>query len=482
MFALDSPRQEIALRLVIDTIPTMAWSLLPDGVVDFVNQRWLDYTGLAREDALKQPNNVVHPEDLPRVMEKWLPDMAAGKYTEDEMRLRRADGEYRWFLVRTVPLRNERGKIVKWYGTSTDIEDRKRAADALRESEEKFRQIAENIREVFWMRTPDMKKLLYVSPAYESVWGRSVESLRDWPRSFMDAIHDEDRERVAGIIQAGREGGFEIEYRIVRPDESIRWIRSRGFPVKDELGKVYRMAGIAEDITERRLADEAIRVTARKLRALTRRFVELQEKERRDIARELHDRVGQTLTAMQIDVELIRKRLDKHDDALIRARNEDFLQLIESAFKAVRNLMYELRPPMLDDYGLVASLQWYAREFTLRTGIRAEIYGVEGWRCGPEVEIALFRIAQEALNNVARHSQAKNVRIDLRGTAEEAVLTIEDDGRGFDRERDRVEKTGYGFATMRERAEAVGGSFEASSEKKRGTLITVKVPPRLEPV
>jgi two-component system, NarL family, sensor histidine kinase UhpB len=180
---------------------------------------------------------------------------------------------------------------------------------------------------------------------------------------------------------------------------------------------------------------------------------------------------------MHIDMDLIRGRLNEHDDPLIRARNEDCLQLIESAFNAVRNVMYELRPPMLDEYGLVASLQWYAKQFTARTGIRAEIRGVEDWRCGPDVEIALFRIVQEALNNVARHSQAKNVRIELRGTVEETVLTIEDDGRGFDPERDRVKKTGYGLVTMRERAEALGGTFEASSEEGRGTRITVKVQP-----
>jgi two-component system sensor histidine kinase UhpB len=279
----------------------------------------------------------------------WASDMASGKDSEYEIRLRRADGEYRWFLIRTVPLRNEQGKIVKWYGTGTDIEDRRRA-------------------------------------------------------------------------------------------------------------------------------DEAMRANARKLQALTRRLVELQEKERRDIARELHDQVGQTLTAMQIDVGLIRKRLDEHDDPLIRARNEDSLQLVESAFKAVRNVMYELRPPMLDDYGLVASLEWYAKQFTARTGISVEIRGGKGSRCAPEVEIALFRIAQEALNNVARHSHAKSVRIDLRLSPEDTVLTIEDDGTGFDLEGERGEKTGYGLVTMRERADAVGGTFEASSEKTRGTRITVKVP------
>jgi len=122
----DALRQsEDRLRLVIDTIPTMVWSLLPDGAVDFVNQRWLEYTGLSLEEALADSMRTVHPEDVPRVMEKWRTDIAVGEQCEYELRLRRADGEYRWVLVRTVPLRDERGNIVKWYGTAVDIEDRK---------------------------------------------------------------------------------------------------------------------------------------------------------------------------------------------------------------------------------------------------------------------------------------------------------------------------------------------------------------------
>src|ERR1700680_3809809 len=109
------------LRLIINTIPTIAWTIQPDGVVDFVNQRSLDYSGLSLEEQIEEPTRAVHPEDLPRVMEKWLADMAAGKPSEDEMRLRQADGEYRWFLVRTAPLRDEQGNVVKWYGVSIDI-------------------------------------------------------------------------------------------------------------------------------------------------------------------------------------------------------------------------------------------------------------------------------------------------------------------------------------------------------------------------
>ncbi len=140
-----------------------------------------------------------------------------------------------------------------------EIVERKLAEAAVRESEERFRQMAENIREVFWLTTADLSKMLYISPAYEAVWGQSRESLYREPRSFSAAIHAEDRSRVIAIVERDREKGFEVEYRVVRPDGSIRWIRDRGFPIRDESGHFYRVAGIAEDITERKEAEDALR-------------------------------------------------------------------------------------------------------------------------------------------------------------------------------------------------------------------------------
>jgi PAS domain S-box-containing protein len=128
----ERKRAEDGVRLIIDTIPTMAWTIEPNGSVDFVNQRWLDYTGLALEEEIAEPTRPVHPEDLSRVTEKWQADMAAVRPSEDEIRLRRADGEYRWFLVRTAPLRDEHGNLIKWYGVSVDIEDRKQADEQVR--------------------------------------------------------------------------------------------------------------------------------------------------------------------------------------------------------------------------------------------------------------------------------------------------------------------------------------------------------------
>ena len=223
-------------------------------------------------------------------------------------------------------------------------------------------------------------------------------------------------------------------------------------------------------------AQDNLRASEESYRALARRLVKLQEKERRDIARELHDQVGQSLTATRINMDIIRKHASEKGDAQTRARADDSIQLIESTFKAVQNVMYDLRPPMLDEYGLVASLRWYSRQFTERTRINVEVRGVEDCRCGAEVETALFRIAQEALTNVARHSKAKSVRIELRDTDKETVLTIEDDGIGFDTARDPAPKTGYGLITMRERAQAVGGTLERTSERGRGARITVRVP------
>jgi PAS domain S-box-containing protein len=473
-----SRQKEDHLRLVIDTIPTMAWSILPDGAVDFVNQRWAEYTGLSLEEALEESQRIVHPEDLPRAMEKWLLDMAAGNPGEDEMRLRRADGEYRWFLIRTVPLRDGQGNIVKWYGTSADIEDRKRAEDALRESEKKFRQLAENIREVFWMTTPAMDEFLYVSPAYENIWGRSLESLRQSPRSFIEAIHSEDRERVVSIIERGWERGFEVEYRIVRPDGSMRWIRDSGVPVTDESGKVYRIAGVAEDITERKQTENALRASAFQLQALSRRLVELQESERKELARELHDRIGQSLTALNINFNILGTALSSQASEELRARLADSAALIESTVSAIGNVASELRPPMLDDHGLALALGWYARQFSARTGISVAVRGLESSeRPAPKMEIALFRIAQEALNNVVKHARASRVEITLERSGSEYVMSVQDDGVGFDAvEEHTAPRTGLGMVTMRERAQAVGGRFEVQTLSVSGTRLTVRVP------
>jgi len=346
-----SMQKEEHLRLVIDTIPAMAWSVRPDGVVDFLNKRWLDYTGLSLEQYVKEPTGPIHPDDIPRVLKKWHVNSAAGQPTDDEMRLRRADGEYRWFLVRTVPLRDAQGNIVKWYGTSTDIEDRKRA-------------------------------------------------------------------------------------------------------------------------------EHALRGAASQLEALSRRLVDLQESERKELARELHDRIGQSLTALNINLKILGAALPSQASDELRARLADSEKLIESTTAAVGNVMSELHPPMLDDHGLVLALDWYARQFSARTGLLVAVRGLEpAERPAPETEIALFRIAQEALNNVVKHARASQVEITIERSGFNYVMSVKDDGVGFDAANENAaRRPGLGMVTMRERAQAVGGRFEVRSMPTGGTRLTVQVP------
>jgi len=324
-----------------------------------------------------------------------------------------------------------------------------------------------------------MDELLYVSPAYEKIWGRSLEIVRQRPRTFVEAISTGDGEHAAGAFEGQLEQGFEVERRVVRPDGSERWIQVRGFPVKNQSGVVYRIAGVVEDITERKHGGDALRRLAAELKALSRRLVELQESERRQLARELHDRVGQGLTALRINLDILRSELASRGLGAIRPRLDDSAALLGSMMTTIENVLSDLRPPMLDDHGLAAALDWYAASFSTRTGVAVALRASEpAIRPLHQVEITLFRIAQEALNNVAKHAGARRVEITLDHANGECVLSVQDDGVGFAGREDTLDKQkpGLGMVTMRERAQAVGGRFEVQALPGHGTRLTVWVP------
>jgi diguanylate cyclase (GGDEF)-like protein/PAS domain S-box-containing protein len=179
-----------------------------------------------------------------------------------ETRLRRKDGT--WLDVEMHPHAHRSGPDWIMVGVFSDITERKRAADELRESDDRFRQLSGSIREVFWLTDVAKNHILYVSPGYEEIWGRSVQSVMEAPRTWLEAIHPDDRQEVLEAAVEQARGGYDREYRIVRPDGSIRWVHDRASPVTDESGAVFRIAGVAEDITERHLALEELRESERR--------------------------------------------------------------------------------------------------------------------------------------------------------------------------------------------------------------------------
>jgi PAS domain S-box-containing protein len=454
-----------SLRLIIDTIPTMVWSVRPDGAVDFVNQRWLDYTGLTLEEEVEDPTRALHPEDLPRVMEKWLVDMAAGKPSEDEMRLQRADGEYCWFLVRTAPLRDERGNIVKWYGVSIDIEDRKRA-------ESQSRTLLDAIPQQIWSGPAD-GTLDYCNERWRSNMGLGLEELQG--DGWQSVLHPDDRERVlrAWHVSVANGTPYEQEERHRGADGRYRWFLSRGVPLRDDDGRIFRWYGTNTDIEDRKQTEED-------LLHLSGQLLRSQDEERRRIARDLHDSTGQNLVALATMLGRFSNTVSSVGRKS-RTLLSECIALADQCIREVRTLSYLLHPPLLDEAGLEDAIREYVTGFTKRSGVQVELeMSPRLGRMARDVEMALFRVVQESLTNIQRHSGSQKAKIRMDRNPD-LTLEISDLGRGVSASVKRVKEearfeVGVGMLSMQERVKLIGGRLDIVYTS-RGTTVHVTVPP-----
>ncbi len=220
----------------------------------------------------------------------------------------------------------------------------------------------------------------------------------------MDAIHSDDRERVREIAaQLPTKGEYDLTYRIVWPDGSIRWIRDRAFPVRDGHGKLVRIAGLAEDITEPKRTEQQLENFADMLEILSNRLFEVQEEERRHLARELHYEIRQSLTAAKLEIEAAKQL---YDPAAMALRLDDGLALIDQLLQSVRALSLDLRPALFDEVGLAAALRAHVQSHAERGGLAVRLAVDESLpRCDAAIEIACFSVAQEVLTNVLRHAR-----------------------------------------------------------------------------
>jgi formate hydrogenlyase transcriptional activator len=248
------------VRKILDTIPTFASCNLPDGSNEFLNQRWHDYTGLSPEEARGRGWRVaVHPEDLQKVLDTFRALQVSGEPREIEHRLRRHDGEYRWFLFRIEPLRDELGNIVRWYATNTDIENLKRTEEKLRQDEREIRQITDAIPQTIVIQRPDGTSMY----ANQAVLDYSGFTMEDVVASDFRArlFHPEDLERVREERQAALSRGlpFEIEQRARRKDGQYRWFLIQYHPFRDEQGRLVRWYATGTDIDDRKRTEDRVR-------------------------------------------------------------------------------------------------------------------------------------------------------------------------------------------------------------------------------
>src|SRR6516165_4973309 len=256
------------LAAIINAIPTTAWTTRPDGYCDFLNQVWLDYTGMSAEQAQGWGwAEAIHPDDRKKLVEEWQSCLASGRPVDTEARIRRFDASYRWFLIRSNPLRDESGDILKWYGTCVDIEDRKRGEEALRARELSWRQIVDNI-PGFVGTTRALGEVEFLNRQTLEYFGKTTEELKDW--ALIDAVHPDDLPRVIEVRKQSIETGqiYEVEHRCRRADGIYRWFQVRGLPVRDAENKVTAWYLLLTDIDDRKRAEEALRTRELDARSL----------------------------------------------------------------------------------------------------------------------------------------------------------------------------------------------------------------------
>ena len=314
-----------------------------------------------------------------------------------------------------------------------------------------------------------------VNRAYADMLGYHSEELIGM--SLQLTIHPDDWEKLEAVQRVMvSEGRAEAELRCMRKDNSVFWKQTVMVKIEDPQGQWIGHYRFMKDITERKRTEEALRDSAERLQVLSRRVVELEEQQRRHVARELHDEIGQVLSAISLDLHVLQSA----SEAGASSRIEETIRIIDEATQQVRDLSLELRPSMLDDLGLAATLRWYADRQAQRAGF-AVTTTVEsnGARVPVELSMACFRVMQEALTNVARHAKAQRVWVEFRQDDDSIELIIRDDGVSFDLEsvrRRAVRGESFGLLGILERVELLGGTATVQSRPGEGTSIRVRFP------
>lgn len=357
---------------------------------------------------------------------------------------------------------------------------RQEAEAALRASEARLNE-AQHIAKIgSWELDLVTNVLVWSDEAYR-IFGMEPGKFGASYEAFLDLVHPDDREAVdsAYTDSVKHRTHYEVEHRLLFPDGRIKHVRERGETYYDSHGRPLRSVGTTLDITAQKRLEEARARDARKLAELSRRLVAVQEQERRRLALELHDVVSPNLAAIQLNLGLVSAELDEHAPAPLRNRLADSRVLLRETGESLREICANLRPAVLDYAGLFPALDGYGHEFSSRTGIAVRVNGTHtAVRLPADVESLLFRIAQEALTNCAKHAGASSVTVDLAQDGQEVTMTIADDGVGFEPSLigQAGHKPGLGLLTMRERAEFAGGSFDIASHPGEGSCIRVAIP------
>jgi PAS domain S-box-containing protein len=475
-------KSEEDLRTITDTIRQPISVLAPDGTWLYANRVALDNSGLTLDEVIKEDffPRVVHSDDINRVRDEHRIGLLEGVPFDLESRLRFKSGQYRWQLIQYNPLKDESGQIIRWYVTVTDIDDRKRAEDRLRQSEADLRAITDSIRQFIVVLAPDGTTLYANKVALENT-GLTMRDLtnenlltRDglprqaaapgelaWNQAWTKTAHPDDLNRIRAERREGLLQGapFELEVRLLLKNGQYRWQLFQYNPLKDESGQIIRWYVTATDIDDRKRAEN----------------VRLEERTR--IAQELHDTLLQTVQGASIH--LGAALFGMTEDSPVKKRLEQIVQLMSQGIEEGRNAIQGLRSS--DSRGsedLIVAFSAIRDELQISPDIdfRVIVTGRQN-QLPTQIRNEIYRIGREALVNAFSHSGAKRVELELEYSDKELCMRVRDNGCGMD---PRVVEQGrdghWGLAGMRERATRVGGLVKVFSSPTAGTEVQLSIP------
>ena len=495
--ALDEiKKSEAKLRQVIDAIPTLAWCNLPDGPNEFLSKGWHEYTGLSPEESHGWGWQVAfHPEDLPPLMEKWRKMLVSGESDEIEARLRRFDGVYRWFLIRAEPFRDETGTIVRWYGNSTDIDDRKRAEEALAASERNLRLIINTIPAMAWSAQAD-GNADFVNQRWLDYTGLSALQAQGW--GWAQAVHPDDLDRLndywLSTVATGQAG--EIEARLRRFDGRYRWFLFRASPLRDESGAIVKWYGTNTDIDDRKRAEEELRSAQSELARVMRVMTMGQ------LTASIAHEVNQPLSGIITNASTCLRMLSA-DPPNIDGARETIRRTIRDGNRAsdvitrLRTL-YSKKEPALESM----DLNEVAREVTalssteiLRNGVtlRHEFAGDLPPALGDRIQLQqvilnLLRNAADAMSAI--DDRPRELLVSTERDGNQVRLNVKDSGVGFTPQAadkifqafytTKADGMGIGLSVSRSIIEAHQGRLWATPNNGPGSTFSFSIPCRHE--
>jgi PAS domain S-box-containing protein len=484
--AQDALREsESRFRSLYHNTPAMLHSIDPEGRLVSVSDYWVEVMGYRRDEVIGHKLTEFYtPESREYAETKVIPEFFKTGICHDiPYQFVKKNGETIDVLLSAIVDRDSKGKIIRSLAVSIDVTQRNRAEVALKRAKEELRLYSKDLERLVRKRTEEITNILTYTPAvvyikddagrYKLVNTRFEELFKVRNTDirgktdddiFPKKIAEQFRESDAQVLQES--SSLQIEEHIQQSDGLHTYLAVK-FPIYDESGEISGVCGILNDIT-------AVKKAQTQLRRLSGSIMANQEKERTAIARELHDELGQVLTALRMDSVWIYERL-KSEDSKAAERALTMCRLIDKNIEDVRGMAFRLRPGVLDDLGLVDALEWYTSDFERRTEIACVFEHENVPRLNEAVSTAAYRIAQEALTNVARHAGAGRVTVSLTSSNGFLALAVIDDGQGFDTLH-LSESEGLGIAGMRERATLVGGYLDVKSRPRNGTRVYLTVP------